>query len=88
MVNFKASGHAGEHKRALAAQTTEHKAVSKAETLAWSQQEGMLAAVPAVTSGAVCYGRFVRRISKAYQKALADAGGMLARLVQHRVPSQ
>ena len=33
MVNFKASGHAGEHKRALAAQTTEHKAVSKAEKL-------------------------------------------------------
>ena len=47
MVNFKASGHAGEHKRALAAQTTEHKAVSKAEKLAWSQKEGMLAAVPA-----------------------------------------
>ena len=34
----------------------------------------MLSAVPAVTIGAVCYGRFVRGISKQYQKSLADAG--------------
>ena len=34
----------------------------------------MLASVPAVVIGAVAYGRFVRKIGKQYQKALANAG--------------
>ena len=34
----------------------------------------MLASVPAVVCGAVAYGSFVRKIGKAYQKALASAG--------------
>eukprot|EP00466_Bigelowiella_natans_P003202 jgi/Bigna1/86762/estExt_fgenesh1_pg.C_130199 len=34
----------------------------------------MMAVVPAVAIGAVVFGRFVRSISRAYQKALADAG--------------
>lgn len=51
-------------------------AISAVLYLQWSLTLVMLSVVPAVAIAGVLYGRFVKRISKAYQQCLADASAV------------
>jgi hypothetical protein len=51
-------------------------------TLSWSLTLVMLAVVPVVAVGAVAYGRFLKRLKRAFQDALADSNAFASECIR------
>ena len=51
-------------------------------TLSWSLTLVMLAVVPLVAVGAVLYGRFLKRLKRAFQDALAESNAFASEIIR------